>query len=79
MVYFLYWARVHPFIPRGNNMMATVRFEEEEGKTGGRLGVYERKSFTCRVPLGFIEYENAEEKELLRKIMVRDQIGRAHV
>ena len=54
-------------------MMATVRFEEVEGKTGGRLGIYERKSFTCRLPLGYIDYENDEEKEELRKIWIRDR------
>jgi hypothetical protein len=54
-------------------MMATVRFEEVEGKTGGRLGVYERKSFTCRLPLGYIDYENDEEKEVLRRIFLRDR------
>ncbi len=51
-------------------MLTSMRFEQEEGKECGRLAVYLRKSWTCRVPLGYVEYENAEEKEALRKIMI---------
>jgi hypothetical protein len=53
-------------------MLTSMRFEQEEGKECGRLAVYLRKAWTCRVPLGYIEYENAEEKEALRKIMIAD-------
>ncbi len=49
-----------------------MRFEQDEGKECGRLAVYLRKSWTCRVPLGYIEYENAEEREAVRKIMIAD-------
>jgi hypothetical protein len=49
-----------------------MRFEQEEGKESGILAVYLRKSWTCRVPLGYINYENAEEKEAVRKIMIAD-------
>jgi hypothetical protein len=52
------------------SMLTSMRFEQEDGKESGRLAVYLRKSFTCRVPLGYIDYENAEEKEALRKIMI---------
>ncbi|MBI0583076.1 MAG: hypothetical protein ISF22_02485 [Methanomassiliicoccus sp.] len=51
-------------------MLTSMRFEQDEGKESGRLAVYLRKSWTCRVPLGYIDYENAEEREELRKIMV---------
>lgn len=51
-------------------MLVSARFEENGEKDQGRLAVYLRKSFTCRVPLGYIEYESAEEKESLRKIMI---------
>lgn len=53
-------------------MLTSMRFEPDEGKESGRLAVYLRKSFTCRVPLGYINYENVEEKEALRKIMIAD-------
>lgn len=53
-------------------MLTSMRFEQDEGKECGRLAVYLRKSWTCRVPLGYIEYENAEEREAVRKIMVAD-------
>ncbi len=49
-------------------MYMSVRFEEEEGKQGGRCGLYQRKSFTCVLPLGYIDYETVEEREELRKI-----------
>lgn len=51
-------------------MLTSMRFEEENGNGSGRLAIYLRKSFTCRLPLGYINYENAEEKEALRKIMI---------
>lgn len=53
-------------------MLTSMRFEQDEGKECGRLAVYLRKSWTCRVPLGYIEYENAEEREAVRKIMIAD-------
>ena len=52
-------------------MLTSMRFEQEEGKENGRLAVYLRLSFTCRVPLGYVEYKNAEEMEELRKIMIQ--------
>jgi hypothetical protein len=51
-------------------MLTSMRFEEEGENGSGRLAIYLRKSWTCRVPLGFINYENVEEKEALRKIMI---------
>lgn len=52
-------------------MLTSMRFEPFEGKEdAGRLVIYLRKSFTCRVPIGHIEYENAEEMAALRKIMI---------
>lgn len=51
-------------------MLTSMRFEPDEGKESGRLAIYLRKSWTCRVPLGYINYENSEEKEALRKIMI---------
>jgi hypothetical protein len=52
-------------------MLTSMRFEDEEGKVDcGRLAVYLRKSWTCRVPLGYVEYENAEEKKALHRIMI---------
>jgi len=52
-------------------MLVSMRFEDEEGKVDcGRLAVYLRRSWTCRVPIGHVEYENAAEKEELRKIMI---------
>jgi len=48
-----------------------MRFEpREKGGESGRLVIYQRLSFTCRVPIGYIEYENAKEKEALRKIWI---------
>jgi hypothetical protein len=52
-------------------MLTSTRFEPDEGKESGRLAVYLRKSFTCCVPLGYINYENVEGREELRKIMIR--------
>lgn len=52
-------------------MLTSMRFEPYEGKEDcGRLVVYLRKSFPCRVPIGHIEYENAEEMAALRKILI---------
>ena len=53
-------------------MLTSMRFEEDEGRNNGRLAVYLRKSFTCRIPIGYIEYDDAREKEALRKIMVAE-------
>ncbi|HHT75654.1 MAG: hypothetical protein ACOX80_01335 [Methanomassiliicoccaceae archaeon] len=58
----------------GIDMLTSMRFEPYEGKEdSGRMVVYLRKSFTCRVPIGHIEYENAEEKEALRKIWIKSR------
>ena len=51
-------------------MLTSMRFEPYDDREGGRLGIYLRKSFTCRVPLGYIEYDNEEEKDTLHKIMI---------
>ena len=51
-------------------MLVSVRFEEEEGRPGGRCALYVRKSMTCRLPLGYIDYESEEEKQALYKITV---------
>jgi hypothetical protein len=51
-------------------MLTSMRFEQDEGKECGRLAVYLRKSWTCRVPLGYIDYENDEEREAIRRIMI---------
>jgi hypothetical protein len=52
-------------------MLTSMRFEPYEGKEdSGRLVIYLRKSFTCRVPIGHIEYESAEEMAALRKTLI---------
>lgn len=57
--------------PLESSMLTSMRFEPYEGKEdSGRLVIYLRKSFTCRVPIGHIEYENAEEIAALRKAFI---------
>jgi len=51
-------------------MLTSMRFEPDGDKESGRLVIYLRKSFTCRVPIGHIEYENAEDIAALRKIFI---------
>lgn len=56
-------------------MQTSMRFEpDDDGKESGNLAIYLRKSFTCRIPIGHIRYENAEEKKALRNVMFRSDV-----
>jgi len=51
-------------------MIVSVRFEAENGASSGRCALYVRKSLTCLLPLGHINYDNEEERKELEKIVV---------
>jgi len=50
-------------------MYLSVRFEDG-GNGEGRLDVYVRKSFTCRIPIGSIGYRDGEEREAVKAMVV---------
>jgi len=52
-------------------MIASLKIWDDENATSGRIEIYHRKSFTCRVLVGTLKFEDKAEKETLMDMLVK--------
>lgn len=52
-------------------MIVSLKVLNDENSESGRIELYNRKSFTCRVLMGKLNYQDNEEKDTLLEMLVK--------
>lgn len=52
-------------------MIVSLKIWDDEKAESGRIEIYRRKSFTCRVLTGQLIFKNKEEKDVLTEMLVK--------
>jgi hypothetical protein len=52
-------------------MIVSLKVWDDENAASGRIEIYCRKSFTCRVLIGVLTFKNKEEKDVLLEMLVK--------
>jgi hypothetical protein len=52
-------------------MIVSLKVWDDENASSGRIELYNRKSFTCRVLMGTLNFHDKVEKDVLLEMLVK--------